>query len=97
MKVRRVVEMLYQTYDPEQEIMAVWWGSEAFETKAGAWERAVQLFDEQQNIPTDMTYFVRDLVTDAEAELEQEEAQRLHAELAMDSFLERVREGEANV
>lgn len=96
MKVRRVVEMLYQTYDPEQEIMAVWWGSEAFETTAGAWVKAVETFDGEYT-PQDMQDYIKGLVLDAEAELEQEEAERLHAELAMDNFLERVREGEANV
>ena len=50
MKVRRVVELLYQTYDPEQEIMALWYGSENFEMKAGVWEKACEFFD-QQNYP----------------------------------------------
>lgn len=96
MKVRRIVELLYQTYDPEQEIMAVWYGSEGFETKAGVWERACQMFDEQ-NTPYEYTDYIRDLVGDAEFEIEQEENQRLHAELAIDSYLERVREEKENV
>jgi hypothetical protein len=87
MKVRRVVELLYQTYDPEQEIMAVWWGSESFETKAGAWNIAVKLFDDCQYMPKDMSDFVSDLVVDAEAQIEREEDARLKAELAIDTYL----------
>jgi hypothetical protein len=97
MKVRRVVEMLYQTYDPEQEIMAVWIGSEGFETKAGVWQRAVELFEKDNYIDNDFIDAVRNLVWDADAEIEQEESEKLHASLAIDSYLERVREEQANV
>lgn len=97
MKVSRIVELLYQTYDPDQEIMAIWWGSEGFESKAGAWDKAVKLFDDTYYIPKDMTDFIRDLVTDAEAEVEQEENERLYAELMADQYLERIREEEADV
>jgi len=90
MKVRRVVEMLYQTYDPEQEIMATWWGSENFEMKAGVWERACEMFDDQ-NTPNEYADYIRDLVGDAEAELE------MFEQMQMDSYLERVREEQANV
>ena len=96
MKVRRIVELLYQTYDPEQEIMAMWWGSEFYETTAGAWDRAVEIFDRERR-PQEINDYVRDLILDAEALIEQEEAERLHAELAMDSYLERVREEQADV
>jgi hypothetical protein len=81
MKVRRLVEMLYQTYDPEQEIMATWWGSEHFETKAGVWEKAVELFDNSPHILKDMHDFIRDTITDAEIELEKEEDLRLKSEV----------------
>lgn len=94
MKVRRVVELLYQTYDPEQEIMVAWYGSEGFETKAGVWERAVEMFD-AQNSPYQYSDYIRDLVGDAEFEIEQE--QETMNELAMDAYLERVREEQANV
>jgi tellurite resistance protein len=97
MKVRRVVELLYQTYDPEQEIMAVWIGSEAFETKAGVWQRAVELFDNDKYVDVQFVNAVADLVGDADAEIEQEESEKLHANLAMDAYLERVREEQANV
>lgn len=86
MKVRRVVELLYQTYDPEQEIMVQWWGSEAFETKAGVWLKAVELFD-AQNTPNEYADYIRDLVGDAEYEIEMEEDARLKAELAIDTYL----------
>jgi hypothetical protein len=87
MKVRRIVELLYQTYDPEQEIMAVWIGSEAFETKAGAWARAVELFDNDKYIHVDFINAVSPLVSDAEAEIDAEEDARLKAELAIDTYL----------
>ena len=93
MKVRRVVELLYQTYDPEQEIMAVWYGSEGFETKAGAWQRAVEMFDEK-NTPYEYTDYIRDLVGDAEAEIDAEEDARLKAELAIDTYLHDLAEQE---
>lgn len=99
MKVRRIVELLYQTYDPEQEIMAIWWGSERYETTKGAWEKAVANFDNEvpQYIPRDMHDYLDSLITDAEAEVEREEEQKLQANLAMDAYLEQVREGQANV
>jgi hypothetical protein len=90
MKVRRIVELLYQTYDPEQEIMVAWYGSENFETKAGVWEKAVEFFD-QQNYPYELTDHIKALVSDAEAEVE------LFEQMQMDAYLERVREEQANV
>jgi hypothetical protein len=92
MKVRRIVELLYQTYDPEQEIMAVWWGSEGFETKAGAWAKAVEIFDAEQYIPSDYKDYLTSIVCDAEAEVEQEEDARLKAELAIDTYLHELAE-----
>lgn len=99
MKVRRIVELLYQTYDPEQEIMAIWWGSEHYETTKGAWEKAVANFDNEipRYVPRDMHDYLDSLITDAEAEVEREEAEKFQAELAIDSFLDRVREGQNNV
>jgi len=92
MKVRRIVELLYQTYDPEQEIMAIWVGSEAFETKAGAWSRAVELFDEDKYLLAEFINGVSPLVSDAEAEIDQEEDARLKAELAIDTYLHNLAE-----
>jgi hypothetical protein len=97
MKVRRIVELLYQTYDPEQEIMAVWWGSEGFETKAGAWAKAVEIFDAERYIPSDYKDYLTSIVCDAEAEVEREEDEKFQAELAMDSYLDRVREEQAKL
>lgn len=96
MKVRRLVEMLYQTYDPEQEVMAVWWGSESFETTKGVWELACKMFDGEY-VPKDMQDYIAGIVCDAEAEIEEEENKRYFAELASDQYLERVREEQANV
>lgn len=90
MKVRRVVEMLYQTYDPEQEIMGIWFGSEGFETKAGVWEKACEFFD-QQNYPYELVDHIKGIISDAEAEIE------LFEQMQMDAYLERVREERANV
>jgi hypothetical protein len=87
MKVRRLVELLYQTYDPEQEVIALWWGSEHFETKAGVWEKAVDIFD-GQNPPLEFRDYISDIINDAEFALEMEEEQRLKSELAIDSFLD---------
>jgi len=99
MKVRRIVELLYQTYDPEQEVMAIWWGSERFETKAGVWEKAVEIFDNEipQYVPRDMHNYLESIISDAEVAVEKEESEKLHANLAMDSYLEQVREEQANV
>lgn len=90
MKVRRVVEMLYQTYDPDQEIMALWFGSEHFETKAGVWDMACRMFDEQ-NYPYELNDHVQGIIQDAQAEVE------MFEQLAIDHYLERTREDEANV
>ena len=90
MKVRRLVELLYQTYDPDQEVMALWFGSEHFETKAGVWEKACEMFD-QQNYPYELNDHVQGIIQDAQAEVE------MFNDLATEHYLERTREEQANV
>lgn len=87
MKVQRVIEILQSNYSPDTELMITWWGSEAFETKAGVWEKAVEIFDLQTS-PNESEDYIKDIVGDAEYELEVEEEKRLKAELAIDTYLQ---------
>lgn len=89
MKVSRVIELLQQQYSGDTEIMITWWGSECFETKAGVWERAVEIFD-AQNVPNDYADYISDIVGDAEAEHD------LRQDQMVDAYLERVREEGVN-
>ena len=89
MKVSRVIELLQHSYTPDTELMITWWGSECFETKAGVWERAVEIFD-SQNTPNDYAQYIFDVIGDAEAEHD------LRQEAMVDSYLERVAEERAN-
>lgn len=86
MRVGRVIELLQQQYNPDTEIMITWWGSECFETTAGVWDKAVEIFD-AQNTPNDYADYIKDIVGDAEFQVEIEEEQRLKAELAIDTYL----------
>lgn len=97
MKVKDVIQLLSTKYDPEQELMIRWWGSEAFEMEAGAWTKAVRIFDAERYTPSDYKDYICAIITDAEAIVEDEEIEKRHAELAMDSYLERIREEQAGV
>ena len=89
MKVSRAIELL-QRHDKDEDIMIAWWGSECFETTAGVWERAVEIFD-SQNTPNDYADYISDIVSDAEAEHDLRQNQMI------DSYLDRVAEEKAGL
>ena len=71
---------LYQS--PEDEIMVVWFSSSAKETKAHIWQKACEIWDEDDK--EIVAEFMRDCVVDAEIFYEKREA----SELAVDTFLD---------
>ena len=89
MKVNNLIELLQRNYDGEQEVMAFIVGSHFRETKAGVWDKAVEIWDGENQLSTFSDY-IDDLLIDAEFALEQEE----QAELAIDTYLADIAEKE---
>ena len=89
MKVNNLIELLQRNYDGDQEVMAFIVGSHFRETKAGVWDKAVEIWDGENQLATFSDY-IEDLLIDAEFALEQEE----QAELAIDTYLADVAERE---
>jgi hypothetical protein len=82
MKVKEAIRMMELYQSPEDEIMVVWFSSSAKETKAHIWQKACEIWDEDdKEIIAD---FMRDCVVDAEIFYEKREA----SELAVDTFLD---------
>ncbi len=83
MKVREVIRLLQAHQSPEDDVMVVWFGSSAKETKAHIWQKACEIWDEDdKELIAD---FMRDCIVDAEIFYEK----RDEAELAIDSYLDR--------
>ena len=82
MKVNNLIALLQRNYDGDQEVMAFIVGSHFRETKAGVWDKAVEIWDSENNLAT-FSDHIEDLLIDAEFSLEQEE----QAELAIDTYL----------
>lgn len=90
MKVIDVIKVLTQNYTPYDEIMVTWWDSSHKEMSAEVWEKAVEIFDSEDN-RYQMSDYIADVITDAEIYFEK---QADKAELAIDSYLADVAERE---
>ena len=83
MKVKDVIRLLQTHQSPEDDIMVVWYGSSAKETKSYIWEKACEIWDgDDKELIAD---FMRDCIVDAEIFYEK----RDEAELAIDAYLDR--------
>jgi hypothetical protein len=82
MKVKEAIRMMELYQSPEDEIMVVWFSSSAKETKAHIWQKACEIWDEDDK--EIVAEFMRDCVVDAEIFYEKREA----SELAVDTFLD---------
>jgi hypothetical protein len=82
MKVKEAIRMMELYQSPEDEIMVVWFSSSAKETKAHIWQKACEIWDEDDK--EIIAEFMRDCVVDAEIFYEKREA----SELAVDTFLD---------
>ena len=90
MKVIDVIKKLTEKYSPYDEIMVTWWDSNYREVPAEVWEKAVEIFDSEDN-RYQMADYVSDVLTDAEIHYEK---QAEKAELAIDSYLHDLAEKE---
>lgn len=90
MKVIDVIKKLTEKYSPYDEIMVTWWDSNYREVPAEVWEKAVEIFDSEDN-RYQMSDYIADVITDAEIHYEK---QIEKAELAVDSYLHDLAEKE---
>lgn len=90
MKVIDVIKKLTENYSPYDEIMITWWDSSYRETSAEVWDKAVEIFDSEDN-RYQMSDYISDVLTDAEIHFEK---QATKAELAVDSYLHDLAEKE---
>lgn len=90
MKVIDVIKKLTEQYSPYDEIMVTWWDSTHKEMPYEIWEKAVEIFDSENN-RYQMADYVNDVIIDAEIHFEK---QAEKAELAIDSYLHDLAEKE---
>lgn len=90
MKVIDVIKKLTEQYSPYDEIMVTWWDSTHKEMPYEVWEKAVEIFDSENN-RYQMADYVNDVIIDAEIHFEK---QAEKAELAIDSYLHDLAEKE---
>ena len=90
MKVIDVIKKLTENYSPYDEIMVTWWDSNYREVSAEVWDKAVEIFDSEDN-RYQMSDYITDVLTDAEIYFEK---QAEKAELAVDSYLNDLAEKE---
>ena len=90
MKVIDVIKKLTENYSPYDEIMVTWWDSAHKEIPYEVWEKAVEIFDSEDN-RYQMSDYINDVITDAEIHYEK---QAEKAELAVDSYLHDLAEKE---
>lgn len=93
MKVSEIIKKLTDNYSPDTELMITWWGSENFEREAGVWQKAVEIFDSENN-RYQMSDYINDVITDAEIYFEKRNEMAERAELGIDSYLHDLAERE---
>lgn len=91
MKVGTLIARLRRNYDLDQDVMAFVIGSEYKESKAGVFERAVEIWDSEDVLSVFQDY-LNDLYIDAEFQVTKDE----QAEDAVDSYLNDLAEAELN-
>jgi hypothetical protein len=91
MKVGTLIARLRRNYDLDQDVMAFVIGSEYKESKAGVFERAVEIWDSEDILSVFQDY-LNDLYIDAEFQVTKDE----QAEDAVDSYLNDLAEAELN-
>jgi hypothetical protein len=82
MKVKEAIRLLETYQSPEDDIMIVWFGTSSQESKAHIWQKACEIWDEDDK--EIFKEFMRDVIVDAEIFYEKREAE----ELRIDSFLD---------
>lgn len=90
MKVIDVIKILTEKYSPYDELMITWWDSNYREVPAEVWDKAVEIFDSEDN-RYQMSDYIADVITDAEIYYEKKADK---AELAIDSYLHDLAEKE---
>jgi hypothetical protein len=82
MKVSEAIRRLQTYQSPDDDIMIMWFSSSAKETKAHVWQKACELWDDDDK--EIIFEYMRDVIVDAEIFYEKREM----AELAIDSYLD---------
>lgn len=72
MKAKDLVQIFTNDYNPDDEIMALWWDSSYSERPVGTWARAVKIFDDGAISTYDIRQNIDDLLTECEGELSNE-------------------------
>lgn len=83
MKVIDIIKKLTENYQPYDELMVAWWDSNFKDMPYDIWEKAVEIFDSEDN-RYQMSDYIADCVTDAEIYFEKQ-AER--AEYAAEAYL----------
>ena len=91
MKVATLIAHLRRNYSLDQDVMAFVVGSEYKESKAGVFERAVEIWDSEDVLSVFQDY-LNDLYIDAEFQVTKDE----QAEDAVDSYLNDLAGAEIN-
>lgn len=66
MKAKDLVTIFTNDYNPDDEIMALWWDSSYSERPAGTWDKAVKIFDDGGVSYYDINEQISDLLTECE-------------------------------
>lgn len=66
MKAKDLVAIFTNDFNPDDEIMALWWDSSYSERPAGTWDRAVKIFDDGGVSYYDINEQISDLLTECE-------------------------------
>ena len=72
MKVKDLIQMFTNDYNPDDELMVLWWDSSYSERPAGTWARAVKIFDDGGVSYYDINEQITELLSECERELTNE-------------------------
>lgn len=66
MKAKELAAIFTNDFNPDDEIMALWWDSSYSERPAGTWARAVKIFDDGGVSYYDINEQITELLTECE-------------------------------
>lgn len=66
MKAKDLIQIFTNDYNPDDELMVLWWDSSYAETIAGTWARAAKVFDNGGISTFEIQQQIDDLLTESE-------------------------------
>ena len=69
MKAKDIIQIFTNDYNPDDEIMILWWDKSYSERYAGTWDKAVKVFDNGGISYYEVNEQISDLLTESEGEL----------------------------